>query len=566
MTLTLSDLFCGAGGSSLGAVDVPGVELRLAANHSRLAIATHSTNFPDADHACCDISQADPRRFPRTDLLWASPECTNFSTAKNHQQAAAALTLWNPEELAERSRATMWDVCRFAEVHRYKAIVVENVVEARCWEVFDAWRLAMELLGYRHRISYFNSMFAHSAARRPLPPVPQSRDRMYATFWPNGAHEPDLEFHPAARCEQCGDVAAVQTWKLDGKPTSKSPDELFELAHARADQLVRQGKRKQGLRRWGLYRQQYFYACPRCHRPVAPWAYAASLAIDWSLPSTRIGDRDQPLAANTLERIRKGIARYGATPTLVPLSYQQDPGRTPRPVMEPMPTQTGRSETGLALPLLVQVAGNTYERPGSTCRTRPVTEPMRAQTATLSEALIQIPVPLPLIAELRGGGSDARPVTQPLSTVTARGNHHMLITAGGYIVSNYSPGRVWPADAEPLGTVTGIDHHGLLQPPVLVDTYHRTATPQPVSDPLTTLTTVDRHGLVEAPDGTPGGWPAAVEDCRYRMLEPPEQGAAMAFPPRYRVHGCKRDQTRQYGQAVTPPVATMLLERLVEIL
>ena len=33
MTLTLVDFFCGAGGSSQGAVAVPGVTARLAANH-----------------------------------------------------------------------------------------------------------------------------------------------------------------------------------------------------------------------------------------------------------------------------------------------------------------------------------------------------------------------------------------------------------------------------------------------------------------------------------------------------------------------------------------------------
>jgi hypothetical protein len=31
MTLTLTDLFCGAGGSNSGAIQVPGVEVRMAA-------------------------------------------------------------------------------------------------------------------------------------------------------------------------------------------------------------------------------------------------------------------------------------------------------------------------------------------------------------------------------------------------------------------------------------------------------------------------------------------------------------------------------------------------------
>jgi len=31
------------------------------------------------------------------------------------------------------------------------------------------------------------------------------------------------------------------------------------------------------------------------------------------------------------------------------------------------------------------------------------------------------------IAELRGGHSDHRPISDPLATVTASGNHHMLV-------------------------------------------------------------------------------------------------------------------------------------------
>ena len=68
-----------------GATHVPGVRCGMAANHWQLAVDTHNTNHPDADHDCADISQVDPRRYPRTDLLWASPECTNHSQAKGTQ-------------------------------------------------------------------------------------------------------------------------------------------------------------------------------------------------------------------------------------------------------------------------------------------------------------------------------------------------------------------------------------------------------------------------------------------------------------------------------------------------
>ena len=74
---TVTDLFCGAGGSGLGASAVPGVQLVMAANHSPQAIETHQANFPGCDHDYADISQVEPRRYRRTDILWASPACTN---------------------------------------------------------------------------------------------------------------------------------------------------------------------------------------------------------------------------------------------------------------------------------------------------------------------------------------------------------------------------------------------------------------------------------------------------------------------------------------------------------
>lgn len=157
----MTDLFCGAGGSSTGAIEVPGVVVKMAANHWALAIETHNTNHPDTDHACADITNTNPRYFPSTDILWASPECTNHSVARGKKRVAQP-TLWEerplPDDAAERSRATMWDVPRFAEYHRYKAVIVENVVDAAKWLPFDAWLGAMHSLGYKHEIIYLNSM------------------------------------------------------------------------------------------------------------------------------------------------------------------------------------------------------------------------------------------------------------------------------------------------------------------------------------------------------------------------------------------------------------------------
>jgi len=65
----------------------------------------------------------------------------------------------------------------------------------------------------------------------------------------------------------------------------------------------------------------------------------------------------------------------------------------------------------------------------------------------------------------------------------------------------------------------------------------------------------DRYGLVE---------PAIeVDDCGFRMLEPHEIGRAMAFADDYIVLGNKRERVRQYGNAVTPPVMALILQRAI---
>lgn len=262
--LTITDLFCGAGGSSSGAEQVPGVRVRMAANHWALAVQTHNENLPHADHDTADISQVDPRRYPRTDILWASPECTNHSQARGRRREDQQPDLFDevlPDAAAERSRATMFDVLRFAEVHRYRGIVVENVVDVRDWVMWPAWITGLDLLGYDHQVVYLNSMFAQQAGA----PAPQSRDRLYVVAWRRGNRAPDLHrwTRPPAWCPRCDAmVRPVQAWK-------------------RAD------------RQRGRYGQQYAWRCPAtaCRgAEVFPGVLPAAVAIDWTLADERAAD------------------------------------------------------------------------------------------------------------------------------------------------------------------------------------------------------------------------------------------------------------------------------------
>ncbi|AER47721.1 DNA cytosine methyltransferase [Mycolicibacterium goodii] len=488
--LTLTDLFCGAGGSSTGAIEIPGVEVRVASNHWDLAVETHNTNHPDADHLCADLSQIDPRRFPRTDILWASPECTNHSVAKGRKRVDSQPDLFGevlPDAAAERSRATMWDVPRFAEAHHYQAVIVENVVDAWHWQPFQAWLMAMDSLGYEHHIVFLNSMHAQAFGLG----APQSRDRMYVVFWRKDNPRPDLDrvTRPPAVCPTCGPVRAMQVWK-------------------RADRAP-----------WGRYRAQYVYRCPsvKCRNQILePSFRPAAEIIDWSHLGQRIGDRAKPLAAKTLARIEAGIQRYWA-----PFITEHRHEYRVRGVDVPLQTVAAAgNHFGLAVP----VEGRDGKQAA------PVDQPTRTMTTRNETGLA-------FIAELRGGGSTHRPVSEPLATLTASGTHHGLVTVdhGDVTRADVFAGRWYRHEPKPL-----------------ITSYYGNGGTRPADRELATVTTVETHALLDAPT-------INVDDVLFRMLEPREIARAMDFPAEYRILGNRREQVRQAGNAVTPPAARDLV-------
>jgi DNA (cytosine-5)-methyltransferase 1 len=478
--LSVMDWFCGAGGSSQGAHAVPGVRVERAANHWAKAIDSHEANFPEASHYRGDIRKAPVWDWPVTDVFWASPECTNWSVAKGKRRnfdtamQGSLLDLLveqqeeEPADLEEESRALMEEVPLYLRGVQergglVKAGVVENVTDVRAWDQWDRWIGELHKMGYRTRIIALNSMHANP---RSVHAAPQSRDRLYVGYWHESlGRTPDWDkwLRPRAWCSGCDAwVQAMQVFKTPGRDM-------------------------------GRYRTQYVYRCPSTscrNQIVEPDALPAAAAIDWSIPGQRIGDRAKPLADKTIARIEAGMKKFSrpvaipdsrmVPPLLVPVEGRD--GKEARSAHDPLRTMTTRNETGLAW--------------------------------------------LPFIAELRGGGSVARSVTDALATVTASGNHHGLVTP------------------------ESVDWQDLLIP------YYSNGTARTVAEPIGALSTRDRYAHVRGA--------VDIEDVRFRMLEPHEIGRAMSFADDYIVLGSKRDKVRQYGNAVTPNAAEVILCALVE--
>lgn len=562
--LTVADLFCGAGGSITGMAQA-GFRPVIGVNHSPRSIETVSVNHPEADFLCADINHLDMRRLPRTRVLWASVICTELSPAGGRRKLRGQGVLPELEEYGhvpadayERTRACALDVIRATEVHRYEAIVVENVVEfARDWELYDWWVEGMCKLGYECQVA--NLSAAHVYDEGELP-APQWRDRIFIVFTLKGIPQPDLNLRPPAWCDSCDQVVeSEQRWKNPAR------------------------------RRIGKYGQQYLYICPRCSSIVEPFVSPAIRAIDLTDIGERIGDRKRPLSEKTLARIDWGL-EFLAWPVIAqvagntferpgyhrvwpaegsPLMTRQatdidaicgpvianhghDGDRVFAAAEAPLPTRATKISEGVAFAYIKNYGGIDEAR----YRAHPAAHtPLGAITTQDSHGLVS--APLPFVTMLRKNAT-ATGIDEPLATMATSGTHHYLTTPpGSFYMKNFGgnaqPRHLAKPLVEPLGSITTHDHHALVIP------YRKGSRPRRAADgPLAAITTKTAEGVLH---------PAiSREDCHYRTLKPREHLRAQDFDDSYVVTGNLGEQTAQAGNAVAVNCARWIGRRLAAVL
>jgi len=129
-------------------------------------------------------------------------------------------------------------------------------------------------------------------------------------------------------------------------------------------------------------------------------------------------------------------------------------------------------------------------------------------------------------------------------------------------------GQMTTLATEPLRTLNATGKQSVLTwaQQLLVPYYGNADSSRPAGDPFGALTARDRYGLAQpGVDLSEPDVDVILAETLFRMLEPHEIAAAMAFEPTYRVTArSKRDKVRLYGNAVTPPVAELLVSALVE--
>lgn len=506
--------FCGVGGESEGADQVPGVKTIAGANHAKDATDSFGLNFPKAKVFQADITKLPIHKMPWAHLFTASPACPAWTTANglkrdfdkaNAENTALFVDLAKREtpkqrkrrEEYRRSRLLMREILRYlrAWFERGKVVPIgflENVIQVRLWHEWEAYLAEFRKMGYRVRLIAFNSM--HARPRRSKR-VGQSRNRAYLAYWHESlGRDPDWDkwLRPQAYCHNCMQVV--------------SPIQVF----------------KDPTADMGAYRSQWYYRCPivTCRRQVEPPVVPAIDEIDLSLPSVRISDRSEhrlpELVPATMRRMATGVIRYWLAP---------------------------------------QGAGQVEALP-------------------------------PFITPLRGGGDkeNARPVSEPLSTVTASGNHHGLVLPP-LVMRNQTERagetRCSPV-TEPLRTITASSKQALISTDgnLLVPYYGSADSAQRITEPMGTLTTRDRYGVAtvgarndfdlweqELATASDDRLYELLANVLFRMLQPREVGRAMGFRDSYLVAPKAKDrQVRLFGNAVTPCVSEILTSALVECL
>ena len=296
------------------------------------------------------------------------------------------------------------------------------------------------------------------------------------------------------------------------------------------------------------------------HGPgMQPFRTAAE-CINWETPCPSIFERARPLAEATLARIGRGMWRFvlgTQEPFVTPLTHAGD--LRSHGVSDPMRTITAahRGEHALVAPTLIQTGYG--ERVGQAPRSLDLHTPLGT---VMAEGCKWGLVAAFLSKHYGGARNDVSPsgvaCASPLGTVTTV-DHHGLVAA--HLCHLRGTARDGRSLAQPVPTVTAGGTH-LAEVRAFLLKYNGTGGARPLSKPLDTVVTHDRFGLV-----TVSGQDYAIADIGMRMLQPRELFRAQGFSDEYvidvEVDGEKLSKTAQIrmcGNSVSPVVAQALVE------
>lgn len=599
----IADLFCGAGGSSTGAIRAIralGGEVELVAvNHWDVAIATHSRNHPGARHYCVNLDAARPEELVpdgQLDLLMASPECTYHSRARGGKP------------IHDQKRMSAWHIQRWCSTLDVTAILIENVPEFVAWGpllpsdrpdperkglYFQAWLQALWAMGYQAEWRFLNAAdFGDATTRTRF--FLQARKDGNPIRWPEPSHTPTGD----------GDM-------FGGRPRWRSARDVIDWANPGGSLLGRKRplslktrlRIARGLRKFGgvlapLYirlldlpleddagvlaaatadRPEPFIlgqqsgSQPRStDQPIPTVVAAGAISLVDPMLTAYYGGNEGAQSVDAPVPTITTKARFGlCSPMVVPYG----PKAEARSIEEPLPTILTKDRLGMAEPTIEPFVMGKQSNPSL----RPVTEPLPTiLTQGGGCGYLVSPFIVPQFGERDGQAPRVHDISEPLPAVTSHGAGALVEPV---VVQTDQSGR-WGKSVrsvdEPLPTVTTQKALALAEPVLLQMAQvgrQDDGMARSVQDPLWTITAhknlavafpaleeargeVDPNRLVMI-DGRP-----YLLDIRFRMLTNRELARAMGFDDeqmRYEFTGNVAEVTRQIGNAVAVRVAEALV-------
>ncbi len=488
----IADLFCGAGGSSTGAIkaiEMLGGEVDLVAvNHWATAIKTHTRNHPKARHYCVNLDAARPEDLVpegRLDLLMASPECVFFSRARGGKP------------ISDQARMSAWHVQRWASNLDIRCILVENVPEFRDWGPVDpvtgkpipekkgtyfvAWREALVGMGYEVDYRLVNAADYGDATTRVRFFLQARKDRQ-PIRWPEATH-----------C-RTGDADM-----LGSRPRWRSAREIIDWANPGNSLLTRKRplslktrlRIARGLRKFGGQLAPLYVRL----LDLPPEEEAAFLAVERNghAAAFTFGNRSNNVPKSTEQPVPAMTTSTGGgigvvVPTAEPFVLGQQSGSAPRLTDDPLPTVAAGGAISLvepsATPFVIGQHGNAVARS--------IDDPIPTVCAIARISFIE-----PMLTSYYGASEGAQSVDQPVPTITAKARHGLCSP----LIVPYGPKAEARSANEPLPTILTKDRLGVCEPTAEPFTMGKQSHPsyRPVTEPLPTILTEGGAGWLVSP-------------------------------------------------------------------
>lgn len=567
--MLVADLFCGAGGSSTGALlafQRLGLEMDLVcANHWATSIETHWRNHPQARHYCQDISTVRPHIVVPEgylDLLMASPTCTHHSPARGGKPTS------------DQQRSDPWHIITWLTELRVKRMIIENVWEFVKWGPVDpvTMRPVKEREGeyFRAWIDTVRKLGATSIEWPKLNAADYggatTRQRFFAFFRFDG--KPLL--WPVATHAKRSDAAAkgLQPWRpardiidwsikgrsIFGRKVPLAPKTLARIL-AGAQKFfwpeILIGMIVAELQRSLVHALRYSFARRHTARADLRMRHRKRVRLYAAWLRKARADQVQGGAGEavpmlvTLRNNADGRSLSAPVPTLAangthvglaePIILSTGSG-APRASSQPLPTCTtggaGSDDPGCARPMLAEPIILNRHGENGYVRAHTVDDPAPTADCRGAGYLVE-----PFMLSRHGDGAP-RSTGEPTPTQVAKHSHVLISPYYGT-----GSGETCRSAEEPLPVATTKARFGMVVPITHDDRANRARDVD--LDPLATLTTANRGELALVSAET-----AVRYDVLFRMLEPHELAGAMGFVG-YRFAGNKTEQVKQIGNAVS---------------